>query len=297
MLRFLLVTVLALAALPAARAENASPDKATLPGPFGPPSWDTQYPAKERFLVLDQFNDEAVLDRETGLVWQRAVPNGTALWAGAIENCALQIVGNRRGWRLPTFEEMSTLIDAKHANPALPPNNPFTNFAPTDLFWTSTTRASETAAAWLVLVDSPTHFLGAFKANINARFWCVRGGQGTQNRSERVAMPAPPNVGARASAPRRETDAREVRLESGGIGHDRPDIIVRTYEHPIAAREIVGGAEMPVRVDRVAARADDVAMDIAMRGDRVAIRLVADQSPVRSLVEIEQTQCLSGGAA
>ena len=165
----------------AARAENVSNDKATLPGPFGPPSWDTQYTGKQRFLVLDQFGDEAVLDRETGLVWQRAVPSGTLIWANAVTICLSQVTGHRRGWRLPSYEEMTTLLDPNHQNPALPANHPFTNFLPTDYFWTSTTPAGQSGVAFFVQIATAATFVVSNKTGFSFRYWCVRGGQGAQN--------------------------------------------------------------------------------------------------------------------
>ena len=45
----------------------------TANGPYyAMPSWDQQLPASTRFIVLSNWNSEAVLDRETGLVWERA---------------------------------------------------------------------------------------------------------------------------------------------------------------------------------------------------------------------------------
>jgi hypothetical protein len=38
---------------------------------YANPSWDQELPAAQRFIVLSNLNNEAVLDRETGLVWQR----------------------------------------------------------------------------------------------------------------------------------------------------------------------------------------------------------------------------------
>src|SRR5262245_34914804 len=39
-----------------------------------PPSapWSQKFPTAERFVVLADFNNEAVLDRETELVWEKA---------------------------------------------------------------------------------------------------------------------------------------------------------------------------------------------------------------------------------
>jgi len=36
------------------------------------PSWDRKIDSAKRFKVLDRFEGEAVLDRETGLVWERS---------------------------------------------------------------------------------------------------------------------------------------------------------------------------------------------------------------------------------
>src|SRR5262249_23927325 len=38
---------------------------------YATPSWDQTLPASTRFIVLSNFNSQAVLDRETGLVWER----------------------------------------------------------------------------------------------------------------------------------------------------------------------------------------------------------------------------------
>ena len=45
-------------------------------GPYFPePAWDRKLPASLRFYVLTDWNNAAVLDKETGLVWER-----TAVW-------------------------------------------------------------------------------------------------------------------------------------------------------------------------------------------------------------------------
>ncbi len=52
----------------------------------GPPSWDDQINKPSRFKVLKEFDDAAVLDRETGLVWERSPgdTNGDVLVAGDV---------------------------------------------------------------------------------------------------------------------------------------------------------------------------------------------------------------------
>ena len=56
----------------AALAVSPAAAQTTANGPYyAVPSWDQTLPAAQRFIVLANMNQEAVLDRETGLVWQR----------------------------------------------------------------------------------------------------------------------------------------------------------------------------------------------------------------------------------
>ena len=56
-------------------------------------------------------NDEAVLDLETGLVWQKVVSTLVGEWALATKRCQEAVTGGRAGWRLPAMWEMLTLVD------------------------------------------------------------------------------------------------------------------------------------------------------------------------------------------
>ena len=80
-----------------------------------PRPWD-QVITNNRFRVLSDFNAAAVLDRETGLVWEQS-PDGVIqqTWFNAQSECNRKSVGGRRGWRLPTIQELAGLVD---------PNNP-----------------------------------------------------------------------------------------------------------------------------------------------------------------------------
>lgn len=117
--------------------------------------WDKKIAGSSRFrLVLD---GEAVLDRETGLVWQRYT-GSFMKWvdtadptpvAGACTYCYQLELGGRMGWRLPTIEELATLVDTSNSNPALPTGHLFTN-PEFDSFWSSSTCASDPDRAWYV---------------------------------------------------------------------------------------------------------------------------------------------------
>ena len=59
----------------------------TAPGPYyATPSWDQKLTIN-RFVVLSNWNNEAVLDRETGIVWEQS-PDGTQrTWHDARKRC------------------------------------------------------------------------------------------------------------------------------------------------------------------------------------------------------------------
>jgi len=150
----------------------------------GPPSWDDQINKPSRFKVLKEFNDAAVLDRETGLVWEQSpetAPNPTAkqTWLDAQTSCNVRTVGGRKGWRLPTIQELASLVDPNNpgGDPDLPPGHPFSNAQSSDSFyWSATTSGTNAGFAWIV-------FLGLGDVLIDGktftqRVWCVRGGQG-----------------------------------------------------------------------------------------------------------------------
>src|SRR5947208_1713602 len=101
-------------------ALGAGPAFADAAGPYyATPSWDQTLPASTRFVVLSNFNSAAVLDRETGLVWER-VPSTNKFDGGppigqfgglfAKEHCGSLTIANRKGWRLPNVHELLSLV-------------------------------------------------------------------------------------------------------------------------------------------------------------------------------------------
>jgi Protein of unknown function (DUF1566) len=114
-----------------------------------PPTWSQKLPASERFeLVLD---GEAVLDKETGLVWAKNanIADATKTWQDAMNYCCNISIANRKGWRLPTVEELASLVDTQQSNPALPSGHQFDQVQSFN-YWSSTTCAGDTSGAWTV---------------------------------------------------------------------------------------------------------------------------------------------------
>lgn len=96
---------------------------------LAPTAWSQTLAPNARFVILSNLSSDAVLDRETGLVWTRkTVKHSNA--PGAADNiCTLAEVGGRRGWRLPTSTELLSLVDTSRPQlegvPRLPVGHPF----------------------------------------------------------------------------------------------------------------------------------------------------------------------------
>jgi len=139
-------------------------------------SWSNIIPnATRRFIALGDFSNQAVLDRETGLVWEKSPnPNPASDWVGASANCVNKSIADRKGWRLPSVVELASLVDTSQSFPTLPAGHPFTNVQ-ADTYWTSTTYAENASIAWGVNFNSGSVGVVSFKNGNGLLAWCVRG--------------------------------------------------------------------------------------------------------------------------
>lgn len=160
-LYFILIGIVVLAVITSEAAAQIQP-------------WNTIIPFN-RFQVLNQFGNAAVFDQETGLVWEQSPDTNTQTWLNAQARCNTKTVGNRQGWRLPTLQELASLVDpTARFGPTLPAN-PFANVR-SSIYWSATTAAGNPAIAWFVNFDNGQV---ANVSKSDAHFvWCVRGGQG-----------------------------------------------------------------------------------------------------------------------
>jgi hypothetical protein len=169
--------------LPARGAEAQT----TAVGPYyATPSWDqtlacTALASCPRFVVLSNFNSEAVLDRETGLVWQRTPSTEPSTWRGAQVRCnEFVTIGNRLGWRMPTLQELVSLIDLSRSDPALPAGHPFNDVQVSGYYFTATEDSRDTGNTWIVSFAGDGDISNGVNGSKTSShfFWCVRGGQG-----------------------------------------------------------------------------------------------------------------------
>jgi hypothetical protein len=133
-------------------------------------------PAAQRFVILPTFTNDAVLDKATGLVWEKSPQTTSAKWSVARRTCTEKNVGGQKGWRLPSLEELASLVDPSVAPPglALPPGHPFLAIQ-SAVYWSETRVDEDARGSWGV------HFgLGGGATFINwahsVQFWCVRDG-------------------------------------------------------------------------------------------------------------------------
>ncbi len=89
---------------------------------------------------------DTVLDRLTGLRWTRMadLAGEWTTWAKAFEVVAglnTRGLGDRASWRLPTINELESLVDASCHTPALPPGHPFEEVQ--EAYWSSTSSGFE----------------------------------------------------------------------------------------------------------------------------------------------------------
>ena len=127
----------------------------------------------------------AVLDRETGLVWEKAPSTTGFQWFSALSRCVQLNLGGRKGWRLPTIQDLASLFDSTQANPALPSGHPFTVPVGSG-YWSATTYVLNATSAWFVVTNDGIVDSFSDKSNGSLRAWCVRGGPGGDPCSDRV---------------------------------------------------------------------------------------------------------------
>jgi hypothetical protein len=105
---------------------------------------------ENRYAVFE--NKGVVVDRTTGLMWKRAIEEGEFTFDGAQQHAAAVNAGGgfagHDDWRVPTIDELKSIVDPDRKDPAIHPEAfPGTR---SRWFWTSTPYEPDPAYAWLV---------------------------------------------------------------------------------------------------------------------------------------------------
>ena len=137
-------------------------------------NWQEAHPAAQRFVVLPDFNNNAVLDKDTNLIWELSPLPTPVTWNEARATCVTRATGGQKGWRLPVPSEMRSLVGPAVDSPIpnIPPGHPFLNIQPTS-YWTVVPEDNQPSYA---------RYVDAFLGNVLSFIkiytypvWCVRG--------------------------------------------------------------------------------------------------------------------------
>jgi Protein of unknown function (DUF1566) len=156
-------------------------------GPYYPlPAWDQKLPANTRFVRV-LFEEacannvcaqvaQGVLDRETGLVWERSPSSLLVQGLGGARGIrASRTHGNRQGWRVPSLDDLYSLVDPTITSGiSIPAGHPFLDVSIDD-YWTSTDGYPGYAYP-LGLVQGGNHSQVPNEVLEAHLVWCVRGG-------------------------------------------------------------------------------------------------------------------------
>jgi hypothetical protein len=113
--------------------------------------------------------NRTVRDNHDGAVWQQEVDAGYYTQAEAIAYCAALILDGA-GWRLPTVDELWSLVDTTRTNPSIDP----TYFPGTssEYFWSSSSVAGWPTDGWNVVFN--IGYVDSSVAAATHRARCVR---------------------------------------------------------------------------------------------------------------------------
>jgi hypothetical protein len=113
---------------------------------------------------------DTVQDNRTGLIWQRA-SSETMTRSDALNYCSGLSLAGTSDWRLPTINELLSIVDDTRSFPAIDPSAfPSTE---SDHFWTSSPLASASEiGAWYVHFSYGTS--GYSNTSSAYRVRCVR---------------------------------------------------------------------------------------------------------------------------
>ena len=140
------------------------------------PDATPQLVSATRFVVLSDWASEAVLDRETGLVWEKSPAKDSMDWAAAQEHCLNRTAATRKGWRIPSVHELASLVDPSIAppGPTLRDGHPFTNVQ-ASRYWGAPPNAQYEAPPWFVFFSDGRTKIADQKIG-KGLAWCVRNG-------------------------------------------------------------------------------------------------------------------------
>ncbi len=145
---------------------------------------------RSRFTVV--LGGKAVLDKKTGLVWERSPDGERRDWSSAMSYCASKVVGGRKGWRIPVFAELSSILEPSNQGGQAPftVGSPFKNVksyrssrnVELAFYWLAKANADGPDGAWDVFQNVGIN--GSIISEENKFLvWCLIGEGATEDSS------------------------------------------------------------------------------------------------------------------
>ena len=112
-----------------------------------------------------------VKDERNGIYWQdtQSSKMSSEDWDDAVLYCDHLYLRGMSHWRLPTFEELLSIVDYRRAYPAI---NPLFDSVTEGTYWTSTTFSPTTSRAWTIDFRTGTTYYSYKTTNHAVR--CVK---------------------------------------------------------------------------------------------------------------------------
>ena len=130
-------------------------------------------------FIYGDFNREngVVTDSSTRLQWQDDYSDNAhdikdVNWKEAIQYCEGLGLSSHNDWRLPSVNELSSLIDYSKTNPSI---NPIFEYIGTLNYWSSTTLVSYSGEAFLISFHRGNQ--GSYFKSYSYYVRCVRSGK------------------------------------------------------------------------------------------------------------------------
>ena len=120
--------------------------------------------------------DGTITDTSTGLMWQKGTGAGNMTWQAALAYCEdLELpAGGFTDWRLPTINELRSLVDFSRYDPSINTTF-FPNTVTDNPYWSSTSYAGSAINAWSIYFKYGADHWDYKLNSLNVR--AVRGGQ------------------------------------------------------------------------------------------------------------------------
>ncbi len=101
-------------------------------------------------VFANEINRNAVvLDKKNAIYWQDNLftQKSSEDWDDAVEYCDKLVLNTMDKWRLPTFNELLSIVDYTRVNPAI---NPIFDYVNEGTYWTSVDFSASPSRAWTI---------------------------------------------------------------------------------------------------------------------------------------------------